>query len=342
MLEPGLRPLLQPTDPWTFFSQVFARQHLRLEPGAEHLAHLVEDLGGLDLRTLLQGPRRPEINLSCSDPAQWFSTADTEEALAAYAAGFTAYFHVGQLRPRLLPWIDGLAEGLGVHFEDVDLSIFASPPGSQTPLHYDAAQNFTLQLAGTKRWRVAPNRNVAFPRTNWTAGRAISPHWRGQPPGEGAEPELQEVTLTPGRGLYLPGGYWHAVESVDYSLAITYAVNPPRGLDLVLDALAEQLAKQQDLRQPRMLGLPEWVELSVKLDPKELRSDRGLHPGLWRALCAAPPPIGHSVLHVALAASGLDPEALTEHAWATLWVAKDSLTWSAPARARLEALLQAS
>lgn len=341
MLEPGLRSLVHPTSLWTFFTEVFAQQHLAFAHPEASLAHLVEDLGGLDLRTLLDGRRRPEINLSCDDSEAWFSTADTEEALAAYDDGYTAYFHVGQLRPRLLPWIDALAEGMGVHFEEVDISLFASPPGSATPLHYDAADNFTLQLSGTKQWRVGPNHNVEHPRRNWTAGRPLSPHWTGAAPDEAPEPELETIALTPGRGLYLPGGYWHAVESVDHSLALTYAVNVTRGLDVVLAALTEQLAAQADLRRPRLRQAPSAIELPTTLDPEALLGDRGLHETLWRALRSTPDPITPAVLDVALAASGLEPEALSESGWVTLWVAQDSLRWEPAALERLQAMLRA-
>ena len=45
-----------------------------------------------------------------------------------------------------------------------------------------------------------------------------------------------------------------------------------------------------------------------------------------------------SVLDVALAASGLEPEALSESGWVTLWVAQDSLRWEPATLERWEAL----
>ena len=344
MLQPGLRALLR-TDLWTFFGDAFGRRPLTFTHPPSALEALLADLGPLDLRTLLEGPRRPEINLSRAAREDWFSTASTEEALAAYADGFTAYFHIGQLRPRLLPWIDAIAEGMGAHFEDVDLSVFASPPGCVTPIHYDAGQNLTLQLVGDKRWRLGPNTRVEAPTENWAPGRPPSPQWAPGPWTDGPDHPrgldgLETITLGPGHGLYVPGGHWHAVESLSHSLAITYSVNATRGLDLVWEALRAELVLQPGLRRLRMRGgRPAPVALPA-LPPEALGSGRGLHPTLWPVLCGAPAPISPSVLDVAIAASGLDPDALTEHAWATLWVAQGALTWTDRAAARLEALLR--
>ncbi len=348
MLEPGLRALLGCDDLWTFFSEFFGRRHMAFEHPPEALQHLVEDLGSVDLRALLEGPRRPEINLSRADRDDWFSTASTEQALAAYAEGFTAYFHVGQLRPRLLPWIDAIAEAMGVHFDEVDLSVFASPPGSVTPIHYDARQNLTLQLVGEKRWRLGENRRAQSPRHNWAPGMAPSPHWRPGPWDDGPEQAggldgLESITLSPGQGLYVPGGHWHAVESIGHSLAITYSVNVTRRLDLAIEALIRALAEQANLRAPRMLrGTPRPVEPLPVLTAEALRGGRGLHPKLWPVLCAAPAPITVGVLETAIAASALDRDALTEQAWATLWIAQDSLTFDDAAKAHLVGLLKAS
>lgn len=347
MLEPGLRALLGSDDLWTFFADVFGRKTICFEHAPQALSDLVEDLGGIELAALLQGPRRPEINLSRADRDSWFSTASTEEALAAYADGFTAYFHVGQLRPRLLPWIDAIAEAMGVHFDAVDLSIFASPPGSITPIHYDASQNLTLQLVGEKRWRLGENRRAQSPTDNWAPGMPPSPHWNPGPWTDGPDlPEgidgLESLTLSPGAGLYVPGGHWHAVESLGHSLALTYSVNVTRELDLVIEALTHSLAEQASLRAPRMLrGRPQTFEPLPALGAEALRSGRGLHPKLWPVLCQAPAPIGVSVLEVAIAASGLDRDALTEHAWATLWIAQDVLTFEEAAKAHIVTLLKA-
>ncbi|CAN0565701.1 unnamed protein product, partial [Laminaria digitata] len=85
-----------------------------------------------------------------------------------------------------------------------------------------------------------------------------SPHWCPGPWNDGPdEPgglnSLESITMGPGHGLYVPGGHWHTVESVDHSLAITYSVNVTRGLDLALEALIDALATQPGLRSPRLL-----------------------------------------------------------------------------------------
>lgn len=344
MLEPGLESLLG-TSPWAFFTEVFTRRVLSFSHPPAALEQLIADLGGLDLQTLLDGPRRPGVLLSCPDREAWFSTASSAEALEAYAEGYTAYFHVGQLRPTLLRWVDAIAEAFGVPVDDVDISVFASPPGAQTPLHYDAGQNLTLQLAGHKRWQLGANQQVDFPAENWVPGDPPSPHWRTgtwSAGPEGAEPivELETLELGPGHGLYVPGGHWHAVESLDHSLAITWSINPARRRDLILAAVAAVLDAQDNLRSSVLTMGSQGLELPIVDLSTAAQSGAGLHAALWRTLSRAPGPLTPGTVAVAIAACELDPEALTEHAWVTLYRALDVFEWTAAGRAHLEARLR--
>jgi hypothetical protein len=92
-----------------------------------------------------------------------------EEALCpALAEGldqaFGAYYDAGQAEPR------------------GEIEVFASRAGHVTRWHWDFQQNFTLQLSGSKTWRmrrgpVAPRRTSPRPPT-WRSSRSSCTGWR--------------------------------------------------------------------------------------------------------------------------------------------------------------------
>lgn len=343
MLEPGLRSLLAPTTRWQFFEAAFGRSPAGFGHPPDALSGLIADLGGLDLAELLAGPRRPEVTCTRVAREDWFTTLDTDEALEAYAAGFTLYFHVGQLRPRLLPWVGAIAGAFALPLDDVDISLFASPPGTQTPLHYDASDNLTLQLRGHKRWSLGANRQVEAPLDNWVPGTPAPPSWRPGTFAETAEGPVPEVdleprTLGPGEGLYVPSGHWHTVESLDHSLAMTWAVTLPRVRDRILAAYAAHLDRQADLRAPE-LGAAGPVRVPGVAVDAGVMTD-GLDPALWGALAGAPDPRTPMTLEVALAAAEVDEVPLPDLAWITLYRARHALAWSTEGAAAVDARLR--
>jgi hypothetical protein len=139
----------------------------------------------------------------------------------------------------------------------------------------------------------------------------------------------------------VPGGHWHAVESLDHSLAITWSINPARRRDMILEAVAAALDAQDSLRSPVLavgtMGLGELPAIDLSA---AAQSGTGLHPQLWRTLSRAPAPLTPGAVEVGVAACGLDPEALTEHAWVTLYRALDVFEWTAAGRAHLETRLR--
>jgi len=84
---------------------------------------------------------------------------------------------------------------------------------ARTPLHYDDYANALTVLRGRKRVSFCPFRAVANPAPAWMASANHAP--------EDASPRLS-VTLNPRDVLYLPPGYWHAVDSEENTVAVSY------------------------------------------------------------------------------------------------------------------------
>jgi hypothetical protein len=92
------------------------------------------------------------------------------------------------------------------------------------PRHCDDTDVLILQLFGTRRWRLEPNRDppvgidtpVRYPkklRDGWSARFAAN---------------SPIVVMKPGSALYIPRGWWHEIRSDENSFALTLGIVPPR------------------------------------------------------------------------------------------------------------------
>jgi Family of unknown function (DUF6065)/Cupin-like domain len=104
--------------------------------------------------------------------------------------------------------------------------IWIGPEGTFTPLHHDLTNNLLVQLVGRKRVILASpfetpklyNRlhvfsevgNVADPNLDLSAWPRVK------------ELRTLDVVLEPGEALFIPIGWWHQVEALDFSASVTY------------------------------------------------------------------------------------------------------------------------
>ena len=102
--------------------------------------------------------------------------------------------------------------------------------------HYDVNDNIVIQMAGRKRWRLAPNRHVANPTVVYRLGERPTPAHRAEAPnGLPSDVPKDVVTheLSPGSVMFVPRGYWHDCETTDdESLHLNIQLGVPRWKDL--------------------------------------------------------------------------------------------------------------
>lgn len=97
------------------------------------------------------------------------------------------------------------------------------PAGTRTPLHYDDVNQLMVQVVGRKRLRLyAPYFSEAMAqRIRWYAGVDPATADPSQHPlASFAIPLTCE--LQPGDALFLPVGWWHAVDADEISITLTF------------------------------------------------------------------------------------------------------------------------
>lgn len=106
--------------------------------------------------------------------------------------------------------------------------------------HHDETEIFTLQICGSKRWRLF-HKTVADEPGLWDA--------------DGLEPPTEEFVLSPGDFFYLPSGLVHDVEAADVapSFSLTIVFESFRWREL-LNLLVERLTGDEVFAKPMPAG----------------------------------------------------------------------------------------
>lgn len=166
-----------------------------------------------------------------------------------FRAGFPMFLHRPERRfARLRRWITALKYELGLPARvKFVCSTHATMGNTRTHLHFDNALSFVLQLRGTKKWLIAPNRSVPNPTTRHSLAM---PRLQGdlatyleEPIPTDPPPDTQEIVLREGGLLFVPNGWWHAVEGVDESLALMFIIINVSWADIVTNQLRRELMK---------------------------------------------------------------------------------------------------
>ena len=151
-------------------------------------------------------------------------------------------------------------EGLG-YVGPVTVKCYFSTPGYGFNMHFDAQIVVTLQIEGTKRWRVSRSPGVPFPLDNAFLDEAKQIRYMGRTPsslqdwerGTPDPDDLVDVMLQPGDVLCLPAGTWHEAKAGDSaSLALNFSFSPPDVLVLLAEHVRDELASDEAWRS----GLP--------------------------------------------------------------------------------------
>ena len=249
---PLLAQLVHPLAPHKFVQAVYRQRVYATHSSARRFEPLVERLHRLSLARLLQDTPSEAIHVwvsgrlggrpgeqSGGGRAESFKTEDAEAALACHRAGGSLYFRAPEEVSDLL--VTALSQQLGMSYGALhpdgaarsEVETFASRAGHTTDWHFDFMENFTLQLSGSKRWRLKRG-DVAHPV------RGCTPMWRRkdaamlgaaeqqakchaqhsggaaafepEPAAEELEEGCEDVLLTPGSFLYLPAGTWRSAQ----------------------------------------------------------------------------------------------------------------------------------
>ena len=126
----------------------------------------------------------------------------------------------------LKPLYDELGElgdgWLDMHRLNGEMFLWIGPAGTITHAHHDLRDNLFVQIHGRKKFIIAPacqvpylyNRTHVFSEVDF-----MKPDHERFP--EFARADIIEVIVNPGDCLYVPVGWWHAVESLDNSISFS-------------------------------------------------------------------------------------------------------------------------
>jgi 50S ribosomal protein L16 3-hydroxylase len=177
----------------------------------------------------------------------------TDEARKLFQEGSGLCFDdANNFSPLLDQWPEAIRADLGLSALTFNRSlIYAIKEGRGTAPHFDQNINFVIQISGTKKWWVAPNKHVDNPLTRHTIGIDMDPELSsytkdGMPetfPDDGTE-----FTLRPGSVLFVPRGSWHMTEAISDAVSLNFTFTAPCWIDILMTALRGRLAQSSDWR----------------------------------------------------------------------------------------------
>ena len=180
---------------------------------------------------------------------------DQVHAASLYRMGLTVQFE------DIAPFVAATASDLrlleaelGVARGSARASVFSSPLADGLSVHFDAQDLFSIQLKGTKRFRIAPVRELRYPYgTQFVPDTEPFDFLYPQVAGGFPDPagaEFTTIDMQPGSVLFLPRGTWHATESGGDSLSVSIGLYLPAAADCVLEQLQLLLLQDPEWRRP--------------------------------------------------------------------------------------------
>jgi ribosomal protein L16 Arg81 hydroxylase len=190
----------------------------------------------------------------------------------AFAAGMTLCLgDVDRFHAAVADLAASAKEELGLAGK-VAFASYLSPDGGGFGMHFDQHEVFTLQIAGTKRWRYSARPAVLSPQSDLTAERDAHQSFLEEHPWARfplpRERDLVEAVLRPGDVLYMPAGTWHRARGEGFSLALSMTCVPLSVGALIADFLEERLTADRSWRRslpaaPRKVGVAEGLPRNV-------------------------------------------------------------------------------
>jgi ribosomal protein L16 Arg81 hydroxylase len=180
---------------------------------------------------------------------------DQVHAASLYRMGLTVQFEdIAPFVAATAPDLRLLEAELGVARGSARASVFSSPLADGLSVHFDAQDLFSIQLKGTKRFRIAPVRELRYPYgTQFVPDTEPFDFLYPQVPNGFPDPagaEFTTVDMEPGSVLFVPRGTWHATESGGDSLSVSIGLYLPSAADGVLEQLQLLLLQDPEWRRP--------------------------------------------------------------------------------------------
>lgn len=172
-----------------------------------------------------------------------------------YEMGLSVYLpDVSSNVPGAETFLRQLEAEFGITAGSCRITVWASPSEDGAPVHFDGEEVISIQLAGTKRFEIAPMKEHACPY-----GTQFGP---GVPAFDDLYPQLENgfpdpaaaefhtVDMQPGSVLFLPRGTWHRTTAYQDSFSVSIFINPPCVVDAFIEQLRNILLQDPDWRRP--------------------------------------------------------------------------------------------
>jgi hypothetical protein len=97
-----------------------------------------------------------------------------------------------------------------------ETSTWIGGAGAHTPLHHDTSDILFCPFLGRKRVRLVPPEELEVTLN-------AEGYWAPEVDFDDPELAVRETVVEPGEALLIPSGWWHAVDSLEPSLTLTFA-----------------------------------------------------------------------------------------------------------------------
>lgn len=199
-------------------------------------------------------PHQVEVHLpKIADEASAVQVS-TEDAKKMFENGMGLLFNdANNISPVLSRWLEALRLDMGLSALTYGRNlIYATKAGKGTAPHFDQNMNFVIQVHGTKKWWIAPNKNVDNPMTRFTMGLSMDVElesYATAPMPTQMPADTSEFTLEAGSMLFVPRGSWHSTQAVTDALALNFTFSAPTWIDIFTTVLRARLSHSSEWRQ---------------------------------------------------------------------------------------------
>ncbi len=163
--------------------------------------------------------KRHQQTMRFGDFLDWIRIQDSsnDRYLTAYNSA-----HNSHALAELMEDVRGVPEYLDATSKDQGF-LWIGPRGTVTPFHHDLTNNLLAQVIGRKRFVIASSLEISGMYNHEHCFSAVDgrrvdydrfPEMRGV--------RLMDLVLEPGELLFLPIGWWHFVEGLEFSISLTF------------------------------------------------------------------------------------------------------------------------